>query len=68
MAFFDEFKEKAADLAQVGMAKSKQLAEIARLNLINTGEEDTIRSLPGIGSHLLCRAGQRARAGVQCAL
>ena len=43
MAFFDEFKEKAADLAQVGMAKSKQLAEIARLNLINTGEEDTIR-------------------------
>ena len=38
MAFFDEFKEKAADLAQVGMAKSKQLAEIARLNLINTGE------------------------------
>ena len=43
MAFFYVFKEKAADLAQVGMAKSKQLAEIARLNLINTGEEDTIR-------------------------
>lgn len=43
MAFFDDFKEKAADLAQVGMAKSKQLAEIARLNLVNAGEEDTIR-------------------------
>ena len=43
MAFFDDLKSKAAELTQVGVAKSKQLAEIAKLNLANSGEEDTIR-------------------------
>ena len=43
MAFFDDLKSKASELTQVGVAKSKQLAEIAKLNLANSGEEDTIR-------------------------
>lgn len=43
MAFFDAFKDKAIDLAQTGVAKSKQLAEIAKLNLANASEEDDIK-------------------------
>ena len=43
MAFFDDLKDRALDLSRAGMAKGKQLAEIARLNLLNTGEEDTIK-------------------------
>ena len=43
MALFDDLKVKAVELTQVGMAKSKQLAEIARLSLASTGEEDNIR-------------------------
>ena len=44
MALFDDLKVKAVELTQVGMAKSKQLAEIARLSLASTGEEDNIRT------------------------
>lgn len=43
MGFFDNFKEKAADLAQAGVAQSKRLAEIAKLKTTNMGEEDTIK-------------------------
>ena len=43
MGFFDNLKEKASDLAQTGVAKSKQLAEIAKLKTANMGEEDTIK-------------------------
>ena len=43
MTFFDELKEKAVDLAQAGVAKSKQLGEIAKLYVSNVGEEDTIK-------------------------
>lgn len=43
MAFFDNLKDKAVDLAQAGVAKSKQLGEIAKLYVSNVGEEDTIR-------------------------
>ena len=43
MAFFDEWKDKATDLGRAGMAKSKQLMEITRLSLSNSGEEDAIR-------------------------
>lgn len=43
MAFFDELKEKAVDLAQAGVAKSKQLGEIAKLSVNNLGEEDAIK-------------------------
>lgn len=43
MGFFDNFKEKAADLAQTGVAQSKRLAEIAKLKTANMGEEDTIK-------------------------
>ena len=43
MGFFDNLKEKATDLAQTGVAKSKQLAEIAKLKAANMGEEDTIK-------------------------
>lgn len=35
--------EKATDLAQSGVAKSKQLAEIAKLKTSNMAEEDTIK-------------------------
>lgn len=45
MAIFDfeALKDKAKDLAQTGVSKSKQLGEITKLNLANVGEEDTIR-------------------------
>lgn len=43
MAFFDELKDKALDLSRAGMAKGKQIADIARLNLANTTEEDAIK-------------------------
>ena len=44
MGFFDNFKEKATDLAQAGVAQSKRLAEIAKLKTANMGEEDTIKT------------------------
>lgn len=40
---FDSLKDKAMDLAQTGMSKSKQIGEIAKLNLANVAEEDAIR-------------------------
>ena len=45
MAFFglDSMKDKAKDLAQTGVSKSKQIGEIAKLNLANVGEEDAIK-------------------------
>ena len=39
----DVLKDKAADLAQAGVAQSKRLAEIAKLKVSNMGEEDTIK-------------------------
>ena len=43
MPFFEDLKDKTIDLAQAGVAKSKQLMEIAKLNMSNAMEEDTIR-------------------------
>lgn len=43
MAFFDELKDKAMDLGTAGIAKAKEIAEIAKLNLANTAEEDAIK-------------------------
>ena len=43
MALFDNFKEKVTDLAQSGAAKTKQLAEIAKLKTSNMAEADTIK-------------------------
>lgn len=50
MAFFDKLKEtvseigeKVGDLAQTGVAKSKQLAEIAKLKAANMAEQDAIK-------------------------
>lgn len=40
---FDTLKDKAADLAQAGVAQSKRLAEIAKLKVSNMGEEDTVK-------------------------
>ena len=40
---FDTLKDKAKDLAQTGVSKSKQLGEIAKLNLANVAEEDAIK-------------------------
>lgn len=43
MAFFDDLRDKAMDFGNAAVAKSRQLAEIAKLNLANTSEEETIR-------------------------
>ena len=45
MAFFDfdSLKDKAKDLAQTGVSKTKQVGEIAKLNLANVSEEDAIK-------------------------
>ena len=43
MASFDEIKARALDLAQAGAAKAKELTDIAKLNIANSSEEDTIR-------------------------
>ena len=43
MAFFDSLKETVTDLAQAGVAKSKQVAEIAKLKAANMSEEDAIK-------------------------
>ncbi len=43
MAILEDLKDKTLDLAQAGMEKSRQFMEIARLNLANAGEENTIR-------------------------
>lgn len=43
MAFFDELRDKAMDFGNAAVAKSRQLAEIAKLNLANSSEEETIR-------------------------
>ena len=37
MAFFDELKDKAMDLGRAGVAKSRQLAEIAKLYYAERG-------------------------------
>ena len=42
MAFFEEFKMRAAELAQAGVAKSKVLAEIAKLKAANLSEKEII--------------------------
>ncbi len=39
----DDLKKKAAELAQSGAAKSRQLAAIAKLKAVNLAEEDAIR-------------------------
>ena len=43
MAFFEDLKGKATDLVLPSVAKSMQLAEIAKLKTANMGEEDTIK-------------------------
>jgi NADH dehydrogenase/NADH:ubiquinone oxidoreductase subunit G len=43
MAFFDSLKETVTDLAQAGVAKSKQVAEITKLKAANMSEEDAIK-------------------------
>jgi|GEM_PF-567025 len=45
MAFFDfdNLKEIATDLAQTGVNKSKQMAEITKLKMANLSEEDNIK-------------------------
>ena len=43
MALLAELKDKTMDLAQAGVAKSKQILEIVKLNLANAGEEDAMK-------------------------
>ncbi len=46
MAFvdnLDNIKDKALDLAQTGVAKSKQVVEIAKLKAANLAEEDAVK-------------------------
>lgn len=42
-AIFDNIKEKASDLASSGIAKSKHLADIAKLKASTMAEEDGLR-------------------------
>lgn len=66
MAFsFDDLREKVTDLAQSGVAKSKQLAEIAKLKTSNMGEEDTIKkAYLELGRAVLRGAGRRPGGGL----
>ena len=43
MATFEELRDRALDLAQAGVAKAKELTDIAKLNLANSAEEDAIK-------------------------
>ena len=40
---FDSLKDRATDRAQAGVAQSRRLAEIAKLNMANMSEEDAIK-------------------------
>ena len=42
-AIFDNIREKASDLASSGIAKSKHLADIAKLKASTMAEEDSLR-------------------------
>lgn len=80
MAFFEEFKTRAAELAQAGVAKSKVLAEIAKLKAANLSEKETIhkaylemgriyyaenRSNPGAAYAASCDRVTRAMAAIK---
>ncbi len=56
MEFFNNLKDRAMDLAQSGVSKSKQLGEIAKLYLNNVTEEDAIRKAYRDRQALLCGA------------
>lgn len=43
MAFLDKLSERAKELAQTGVAKSKQMAQITKLKADNMAEEDAIK-------------------------
>ena len=43
MAFFDDLKDKVSGLASTGVAKSRQLGEIAKLKASNLAEEEAIK-------------------------
>lgn len=43
MTSFEEIRDRALDLAQAGVAKAKELTDIAKLNIASTAEEESIR-------------------------
>ena len=43
MAFLDEWKEKSGDIARAGVAKSKQIMEMAKCRLDIMAEQDAIK-------------------------
>ena len=43
MTSFEDIRDKALDLAQAGVAKAKELTDIAKLNISNTAEEEAIK-------------------------
>lgn len=43
MTSFEEIRDMALDLAQAGVAKAKELTDIAKLNIANTAEEEAIK-------------------------
>ncbi len=43
MAMFEKFRDKAMNLAEVGMNKAKEVGEIAKLNLAIAAEEENIK-------------------------
>ena len=42
---FENLKDRAAEMAQAGVAQSKRLAEIAKLKTANMAEEDAIKKV-----------------------
>lgn len=43
MEFIDDLKVKTMDIAQAGVAKSKQLVDITKLNVVNVAEQENIK-------------------------
>ena len=69
MAFFDTLRERVTDLAQTGVAKSMELAEIGKLKLDNASEEDTMKkAFTELGKVYYAEHGMVAEGayGVQC--
>ncbi len=63
MGFFDNFKEKATDLAQAGVAQSKRLAEIAKLKTANM---TVVHRMWWATTRCCCPTGTRCPHGPGC--
>jgi hypothetical protein len=64
MISFDELKSRARDLTQSGVAKAKELTDVAKLNMQNSLRRKTSARPILIWASLLRRAGHGPRGGV----